>query len=806
MSFSQLFTSFAYVSFYFQYYLVLPSTRDIVPASFSPFVTFISQTKVALYKSSQGQHADAKRRGSRASVTSKQLAGAGSIFAKRDRRSGTGMNPRSILTGFYDEETGARIRRVVHDGALRVPVQASIFQQSSIEAIVSDWPQKEKSGVLKALSHARNHDLPGVNDLIRPSLDTARSSTLVVTELSASSSGSTISRNVTVALKSPKTERIRGGGDEDDESNNDASMDIDMPDAAAPPSTEAATSTAPPANGNINGSADIAMQDATAPQPAATDPQPAATAPQPAATDPQPAATVASQPTIGGQEPPSSAPKPEQSNGPLPPASSAPSVDATSVSAAALAPSTSSPAPVAAPTPPSAPAPAPAPVPSNGSANIPTSSSTDQAPKEEVKAESTESSAQKDSNVNSTTKEESTTPIPSAQSAEGNATPKEEEKKDEQPLSVSSHDDDDDGETEEPGDLAPADTPPTVSSLSDAAKKKASLTEATASKNTVPPVDLPSWYDPEKVSDMEKRLLPEWFNDSASHRTEASYILTREKVIGVARADPDKFLTATSIRRCVVGDAGSLLRLHELLTHWRLINAFAAGESVPVAPDNRYQHDEMESRKRPVEETFWTEGRKEMLAKLVVENSNKKRKTDAMEEDTPKNGGKVDIDWKAIAADVGGGVSSTECQRTFLSLPLTAPSSDTKASHGSVMGIGVRAAREEILKDLIKDVRPEVIEAATKAALQTTGDLQEAQKGALLGSIAAKAEERAATEEESVNELLMELLDQRMKKLENRVSLLDEVEGMLEAERVSLELERRDLYTARCRHWFGGGN
>ena len=167
-----------------------------------------SQTKVALYKqSSQAQHADAKRRGSRASATSKQLAGAGSIFAKRDRRSGTGMNPRSILTGFYDEETGARIRRVVHDGALRVPVQASIFQQTSIEAIVSNWPQKERNGVLKALSQARNHDLPGVNALVRPSLDDTKGSTLVVTELSASSSGTTISRNVTIALKKTKTER-----------------------------------------------------------------------------------------------------------------------------------------------------------------------------------------------------------------------------------------------------------------------------------------------------------------------------------------------------------------------------------------------------------------------------------------------------------------------------------------------------------------------------------------------------------------------------------------------------------------------
>ena len=36
------------------------------------------------------------------------------------------------------------------------------------------------------------------------------------------------------------------------------------------------------------------------------------------------------------------------------------------------------------------------------------------------------------------------------------------------------------------------------------------------------------------------------------------------------------------------------------------------------------------------------------------------------------------------------------------------------------------------------------------------------------------------------------------------VAMMDDVEGILEAERVALEMERRDLYTARCRHWFGG--
>ena len=671
----------------------------------------------------------------------------------------------------------------------------------------------KRNGVLKALSQARNHDLPGVNTLVRPSLDDSKGSTLVVTELSASPSGTTISRNVTIALEKPKTERIRGGGDEGDgTTSNDAPMDVDTGNTATQPTVAAPSSV--PANGNAsdnasgNDVADVQMEDTSGAVPEA-----APTAPT----------VVAAQPNIGGQELPSSVPKPEPSGSPLAITAAAPSLDAqasapTSASASAPAPTLApTPAPASASVPQSteapipnqapAPAPAPAPVPSNGTTNPPisTTSNTDQVEEEEKKADSAPS-AQQDAKADGV-KEVSTTPTPSAQSVEGDAAPKEEEKeeekKDEQPASVPSSHESDDGESKkEPSDLPPADAPPTVESLSDAAKKKASTDEAPVSNNTVPPVDLPSWYDPEKVSDLEKRLLPEWFNESASHRTEATYIQTREKLISVARVNPDKFLTATSVRRCVVGDAGSLLRLHELLTHWRIINAFAAGESVPVAPDTRYQHDEMESRKRPIEDTFWIEGRKEMLAKLVVENSNKKRKADpnAMESDGPKKGGQVDIDWKAIAADVGGGVSSTECQRTFLSLPLAAPSSGTSAkpSYGS-MGVGIRAAREEILKDLVKDVRPE-------AALQTTGDIQEAQKGALLGSIAAKAEERAAAEEESANELLLELLNQRMKKLENRVSLLDEVEGMLEAERVSLELERRDLYTARCRHWFGGGN
>ena len=113
---------------------------------------------------------------------------------------------------------------------------------------------------------------------------------------------------------------------------------------------------------------------------------------------------------------------------------------------------------------------------------------------------------------------------------------------------------------------------------------------------------------------------------------------------------------------------------------------------------------------------------------------------------------------------------------------------------------------DALLKNIIESAHPEVVKAATDAALAATNDVSQAQKAGLLALVASEAACRAKKEEETVSRLLAELQEQRLQKLENRMALLDDVEGILEAERVALELERRDLYTARCRHWFGGAS
>jgi SWI/SNF related-matrix-associated actin-dependent regulator of chromatin subfamily C len=120
-------------------------------------------------------------------------------------------------------------------------------------------------------------------------------------------------------------------------------------------------------------------------------------------------------------------------------------------------------------------------------------------------------------------------------------------------------------------------------------------------------------------------------------------------------------------------------------------------------------------------------------------------------------------------------------------------------------GQSLEKLRQKIFQELVDESHPEVISKVTEAAIAATdGQLQKAQKAAMVGLVASRALEHARSQEDAVSSALSELVNQRMQKLENRMALMDDIEGMLEAERVTLELERRDLYTARCRHWFGG--
>ena len=323
---------------------------------------------------------------------------------------------------------------------------------------------------------------------------------------------------------------------------------------------------------------------------------------------------------------------------------------------------------------------------------------------------------------------------------------------------------------------------------------------------------VPEWYTPKTVSELEKTVLYEWFDWSAPHRTPATYLYAREAIREMADKLGNRYITTTLIRRAIPGDVSSLMRLHSFLTTYSLINEDSQNDSAPTPAS--LQDDKLRG-------TVWNPDLRDRLLEAVVDQSRKRPKLESPADVATSTG--LTIDWAGVAEQVGGGATAKECEQHFLALPLQPDASAAERSitpdasstaelrqdeaaptktepHSSVV-----ITRAEALQEVVDSCDPDVACAITEAALRLSGgSLAAAQKAGAVGVLAARAAEEARSHEDAVAHLLSEIVDLRMKKLENRLSLLDDVEGMLEAERVALELERRDLYTARCRHWFGG--
>jgi len=312
----------------------------------------------------------------------------------------------------------------------------------------------------------------------------------------------------------------------------------------------------------------------------------------------------------------------------------------------------------------------------------------------------------------------------------------------------------------------------------------------------------PAWYNKDGIADIERVMLPEWFDGSAPHRTPETYRKARETILTISDTISNRNVTGAMVRRSIVGDAGSLQRLRDFMSNWGLINEDAINDSTPTAPILREKY--------PAPKQLNSQ-QKDKLLTAVVEQSSKRQKLASDNSYSP-------IDWTEIALQVGYGVTAEDCERNFLSMPINVDESSVatgtterpitpEVSSEAHVQPTKELLRQEFLRELVDSAHPEVVRKATTAALEATrdgGNLKQAQAGTLLSLVASRAVEEAQKTETQLEAILSQLLDQRMKKLENRMAMMDDVESILEAEKVALELERRDLYTARCRHWFGG--
>lgn len=89
------------------------------------------------------------------------------------------------------------------------------------------------------------------------------------------------------------------------------------------------------------------------------------------------------------------------------------------------------------------------------------------------------------------------------------------------------------------------------------------------------PVIIPAfaaWFSIDDIHEIEKRSLPEFFNNNSRFKTDKIYKDIRNFMINTFRLNPVEYLTVTAARRNIAADVASIIRIHAFLEQWGLIN------------------------------------------------------------------------------------------------------------------------------------------------------------------------------------------------------------------------------------------
>lgn len=81
-----------------------------------------------------------------------------------------------------------------------------------------------------------------------------------------------------------------------------------------------------------------------------------------------------------------------------------------------------------------------------------------------------------------------------------------------------------------------------------------------------------AWFDMYDIHNIEKKALPEFFNQRNRSKTPAVYKDYRDFMINTYRLNPAEYLTVTACRRNLAGDVCAIMRVHAFLEQWGLIN------------------------------------------------------------------------------------------------------------------------------------------------------------------------------------------------------------------------------------------
>jgi SWI/SNF related-matrix-associated actin-dependent regulator of chromatin subfamily C len=130
-------------------------------------------------------------------------------------------------------------------------------------------------------------------------------------------------------------------------------------------------------------------------------------------------------------------------------------------------------------------------------------------------------------------------------------------------------------QSKEGGAQAPASTDNAAAASPEAEKKKMEDAARGYLVEQTHAVVVPSystWFDMNKIKEIEKKSLPEFFNSRNRSKTPLVYKDYRDFMINTYRLNPTEYLTVTACRRNLAGDVCSIMRVHAFLEQWGLIN------------------------------------------------------------------------------------------------------------------------------------------------------------------------------------------------------------------------------------------
>ncbi|KAL9615436.1 MAG: hypothetical protein Q9167_000114 [Letrouitia subvulpina] len=77
-----------------------------------------------------------------------------------------------------------------------------------------------------------------------------------------------------------------------------------------------------------------------------------------------------------------------------------------------------------------------------------------------------------------------------------------------------------------------------------------------------------AWFDMNKIHNLEKKALPEFFNNRNRSKTAEVYKDYRDFMVNTYRLNPTEYLTVTACRRNLAGDVCAIMRVHAFLEQW----------------------------------------------------------------------------------------------------------------------------------------------------------------------------------------------------------------------------------------------